>query len=167
MIIEREIPQLILDAATERANELGKLNNSIEGGEGNLAGFVGEYMLMEYLDINPDEAHHQTYDYDVMYKGVTVDVKTKRTKVKPRDYYECSIAAYNTTQNCQAYVFIRVRNDFKVGWILGYLPKKVYFDKSKFMVKGEVDPANNFTVKADCYNLPISALSCVSDFIKE
>ena len=36
--------------------------------------------------------------------------------------------------------------------------KSDYFDDAKFLKKGQVDPDNNFKVKADCYNLPINKL---------
>ena len=44
------------------------------------------------------------------------------------------------------------------GWVLGYMEKEEYFNKATLLKKGQVDPSNNFTVKADCYNLPISKL---------
>ena len=39
-----------------------------------------------------------------------------------------------------------------------WLTKEEYFDKANLLKKGEIDPSNNFTVKADCYNLKISEL---------
>ena len=33
--------------------------------------------------------------------------------------------------------------------------KKEYFEKATFMQKGEIDPSNNYMVRADCYNLKI------------
>ena len=56
------------------------------------------------------------------------------------------------------YAFTRVHKDYSVGWFLGMLNKKEYFDKAVFMKKGSLDPANGYTVRADCYNVPISEL---------
>jgi hypothetical protein len=36
--------------------------------------------------------------------------------------------------------------------------RKKYFDKARYMKKGDIDPSNNFTVKANCYNLQIKEL---------
>ena len=44
------------------------------------------------------------------------------------------------------------------AWLLGRMDHKEYFKKARFMAKGEVDLNNNFTVKANCYNLQIKEL---------
>jgi hypothetical protein len=36
--------------------------------------------------------------------------------------------------------------------------KDDYYRDAVALKKGEIDPTNNFTVKADCYNVKISAL---------
>jgi len=154
-VIEVKVKDSALRSAKARAESLGKLKNSITKGQGNIAGFLGEQVVADYYGFTISN----TYDYDLITPaGKKVDVKTKRTKVKPKDHYECSIAAYNTKQRCDTYFFVRVSNDMKTAWILGYKMKEDYFKKSKFLKKGDVDPDNNFVVKADCFNLPISDL---------
>ena len=49
------------------------------------------------------------------------------------------------------------------AWLLGRMNHKEYFKKARFMAKGEVDPNNNFTVKANCYNLQIKELHDMFD----
>ena len=56
-------------------------------------------------------------------------------------------------------------NDLSRGWILGFMPKKEYLSKAKFLKKGEVDPSNNWTVSTDCYNLSISSLKPIEELI--
>jgi len=154
-IIRVDVTADILSRATKKAEEMGKLNNSITSGQGNIAGFVGEEIARQILG----GTERNTYDYDlVTANGLTVDVKTKRTTVAPKDYYECSVAAFNTKQKCDYYAFVRVHNDLKSAWFLGIYPKAKYFEDAAFLRKGDVDPSNNFTVKADCYNLPINRL---------
>jgi len=141
--------------AEQRAVEMGAIKHSITKGAGNLAGFVGELLVLD----NIGGLLCDTYDYDIIYKeDIRADVKTKRTSVKPLPYYECSIAEYNTHQDCDEYIFVRVLNDMSKGWILGWIPKDEYFAKCSFKKKGELDPRNNYTVRADCFNLPISEL---------
>ncbi len=140
--------------AREKANEMGQLHNSILRGQGNMSGFIGEQVALSILG----GSWVNTYDYDITVGEYKVDVKTKQTTVAPRPFYECSVADFNTKQNCDAYAFVRVLKDYSVAWFLGVLTKQEYFDKAAFLKKGQVDPSNNFTVRADCYNVRIDQL---------
>ena len=153
-MIEVKITDEMLSKAREKTVEMGKLYNSILRGKGNMSGFIGEQLALKVLG----GAWENTYDYDLKVNDIRIDVKTKQTSVKPLPHYECSIAAFNTKQDCDGYAFVRVLNDFSVGWFLGVLTKQDYFDKATFLKKGEVDPSNNYTVKADCYNVRIDEL---------
>ena len=153
-MIEVKITDEMLIKAREKTVEMGKLYNSILRGKGNMSGFIGEQLALKVLG----GAWENTYDYDLKVNDIRIDVKTKQTSVKPLPHYECSIAAFNTKQDCDGYAFVRVLNDFSVGWFLGVLTKQDYFDKATFLKKGEVDPSNNYTVKADCYNVRFDEL---------
>tara|TARA_R110002020_G_scaffold132467_1_gene295821 strand:- start:28 stop:504 length:477 start_codon:yes stop_codon:yes gene_type:complete len=145
----------MIENARIKSTEMGKLHNSILKGGGNLAGFIGEQIALECLG----GEWHNTYSYDIILPdGKKVDVKTKQTSVKPLPEYDCSIAKFNTKQECDMYAFVRVKNDLTIGWYLGSMDKKEYFKKAIFMKKGYVDPSNNFTVRADCYNMKIEEL---------
>ena len=153
----------MINKAKTKANQMGKLNNSITKGQGNIAGFLGEEIVLNYLNDNDNNS----YDYDLVLKdGRKVDVKTKRTTVKPRTNYDCSVAAFNTKQKCDVYIFCRILNDMSRGWILGYKDKKDYFDEARFMKKNQIDPANNFRVKADCYNVAIEDLESIDNLVQ-
>ena len=119
-----------------------------------MSGFIGEQVALSVLG----GSWVNTYDYDITVGEYKVDVKTKQTTVEPRPFYECSVADFNTKQNCDAYAFVRVLKDYSVAWFLGVLTKQEYFDKAVFLKKGQVDPSNNFTVRADCYNVRIDQL---------
>lgn len=153
-MIKVNITDDMLLKAREKAVEMGRLHNSILRGNGNISGFIGEQIALHVLG----GVWENTYDYDIQVNGLLVDVKTKQTSVEPKPFYECSIANFNTKQKCDAYAFVRVLNDFSVGWFLGVLTKEEYFNKAIFLKKGEVDPSNNYTVKADCYNVRIDQL---------
>ena len=149
------ITQDMRDYAEQEALRMGKLNNSILSGKGNTAGFIGELVAHQIFG----GTIANTYDYDlILTNGLTVDVKTKRVTSAPRPHYECSVAAFNTKQQCDAYAFVRVDSKCKKAWFLGAMGKQEYFDAARFMKKGDVDPSNNFIVKADCYNLPLARL---------
>ena len=100
--------------ANKKSKNMGKLKNSITSGEGNLAGFLGEEIIK--FDLGEKCTECNTYDYDIILKNkIKIDVKTKRTTVEPLDYYECSVAEYNTKQKCHVYAFVRVDIDKKMS----------------------------------------------------
>ena len=155
IVAEKSISTDMINKAREKSLKMGQLNKSITKGDGNLSGFLGEELVK--LLLRAEEKN--TYNYDlVLPNKKTIDVKTKRTTVKPKEFYECSIAAYNVKQQCDYYVFCRILSNLSKGWVLGYMAKADYFDRATLLRKGEVDSSNNFTVKADCYNLPIKKL---------
>ena len=153
----------MINKAKAKANQMGTIKNSITKGQGNIAGFIGEEIVLNYLN----EKDNNSYDYDLILKdGRKIDVKTKRTTVKPRTNYDCSVAAFNTKQKCDVYIFCRILNDMSKGWILGYKDKEDYFNEARFMKKNEIDPANNFRVRADCYNVAIEDLESIDNLVQ-
>ena len=152
-----------IDLANKMSSSMGALNNSITKGRGNVIGFLGEIIVANELGITLDN----TYDYDLIFNDKRIDVKSKKVSSVPRDYYECSVAALNTRQRCDLYMFTRIKNDLSEGWILGYLEKEKYLTDSKFLKKGSIDPDNNWKVSTDCYNLPINKLETIGRLIKE
>ena len=154
-MIEVVVTGDMLVEARDKAAEMGRLRNSIINGAGNIAGFIGEAITQQVMGgvlVN-------TYEYDlILCNGKTVDVKTKQTSVKPLETYECSIAGLNATQECDYYAFVRVKNDFSVGWFLGVYKKQQYMIDNVFLKKGTIDPDNGYVVRSDCYNLKINQL---------
>jgi len=165
-ILEMNVTTDIITEAHSKATEMGVLHKSITGGAGNLAGFVGEGLVAQYfrnMEVEVDTTN--TYEYDMLANGSRVDVKTKRTSVKPRPDYECSISD-GKRQACDIYVFTRVKNDYSVGWLLGYMPSDEYFEVANFMEKGTIDPSNGWKVSRDCWNLPIEELRNIDELFK-
>ena len=160
-MIEINITQTMIDRAIDKSIEMGKLNNSITRGEGNIAGFLGEEIANTIIQGDSKN----TYDYDIVKDNITYDVKTKRCTSKPKPEYDCSVAAFNIKQKCDRYVFVRIENRGEIwsrAWVLGWIEKDEYFKQSRFLKKGDFDPSNNYFVKADCYNLTINQLKSFS-----
>lgn len=81
-MIEVDITDASLLQAIEKSIEMGELKNSITGGEGNIAGFLGEILVADMTDWKITN----TYDYDLVSPdGRKIDVKTKRTNYAPRE----------------------------------------------------------------------------------
>lgn len=157
-MIEVKITDEMKKGAYNKALEMGELRNSITKGQGNIAGFLGEFVANSIICGSVSN----TFDYDITDGLIKYDVKTKRCTSKPRDFYECSVASFNIKQKCDRYVFVRLefkKNEWTRAWMLGWMGKQDYFKKSKQLKKGDIDTSNNFKVKADCYNLKIKDLN--------
>ena len=168
-IVERPVTTDIISKAHEKSVEMGTLKNSITKGSGNLVGFVGEGILHEFLlEQQQQSSWSNTYEHDIILNNdIAIDVKSKKTNYIPKLEYDCSVAALNTKQQCDIYVFTRVKGDMSVGWILGFLPKDTYFEEATFMEKGAIDPSNGWKVKTDCYQVPIEKLRPIDELIAE
>ena len=161
-MVEIEITDRMKKRAWSKARAMGRLNNSITKGDGNIAGFIGEEVANSIIQGDVQN----TYDFDILQAtksgGIKYDVKTKRCTSPPKLYYECSVAAFNIKQKCDRYAFTRVEYKNKRwgrAWILGWIDKADYFSQARKLIKGQIDGENNFKVKADCYNLSIKHLN--------
>jgi hypothetical protein len=161
-MIEVQITNSMRETAHDMASEMGILKRSITKGQGNVYGFLGELVALNVLG----GIHQNTMDYDIVVDneydtqghGYRIDVKTKKTTVKPKPDYDCSVADLTRKQNCDYYAFVRVLSDQSVGWFLGLKKAEQYFTDARYIKKGDYDNSNGFTARANCYNMPISAL---------
>jgi hypothetical protein len=156
-MIQVNITPSIISRAKKKAATVGNLQGSITGSLSHVVGAIGEIIVADAMGANESN----TYDYDLGRDGERIDVKTKRCNTRPFPHYDCSVAAHGTNQNCDSYVFVRILTDTSRAWILGSIPKQDFYTKATKYKRGDIDPANGFTFKADCYNLPISELSDV------
>lgn len=139
--------------------EFNSLKGSITNGESNIYGALGEVVTYDYLMLKGHNVNFKsTYDYDMLVDTYKVDVKTKRTTVKPKDYYFCSISSFNTKQKCDFYFFVRVKEDYSKAYLLGYISKTKFYNQSIFKRKGDLD-TNGFKFKDDCYNIEVKQLN--------
>jgi hypothetical protein len=158
------IIQTISPEQLERAEELysfGQLHNSIMEGQSNIYGAIGEILVNDYYeDLGFEVEIIGSYDYDLLINGKKIDVKSKKTTVSPLPHYNCSVAAFNTTQKCHGYFFTRIHEKKKYGYLLGMRSKKAFYEEATFNRQGEIDKSSQFGWKfrADCYNLEISKL---------
>jgi hypothetical protein len=153
-MIEIKIKDEWMEKSKKKAEEMGRLKHSILKGKGNITGFLGEYMVADYLKAKIEN----TYDYDIVKCDIKIDVKSKKCSSIPQPCYDCSVPAYNTKQKCDYYIFTRILNDFKKGWILGIISKEKFFKNARLYKKGEVDKSNGLRFKEDSYNIKIKDL---------
>ena len=160
-MIEIQITKEHLILAKHRANDLGILKNSIEKGQGNITGFLGEIIVAEYYGWEIKNSDSINYDYDLIYKNHKIDVKTKNRKVIPEENYFATVSDYNTKQICDYYFFVSIRN-FEYAYLMGIIKKENFYKKAYFNNKGDYDKSSPshfpFYFKAPCYNLEYSKL---------
>jgi hypothetical protein len=153
-MLEVKLTEDIITRAKKKAASVGILQGSITGGLSNVVGAIGEVIVGDALgatDVN-------TVNYDLIKDGNRIDVKTKRCNTKPFPNYDCSVASHGLQQDCDTYVFVRIKIDMTRAWILGGISKDRFLKQATRYSKGDVDPSNGFVFKADCYNIPISKL---------
>jgi hypothetical protein len=157
-MIEVSITDEMIDTANKLAEELGILHHSIRKGSGNLAGFLGEECVLSHFK---EAVRDNTYQHDILLRNEYIEVKTKDRTVPPKPEYECTIPNANTRQAVTYYFFVSLLREgtkYTKGYLLGYMNKKDFFERACFLKKGDIDPSNNFVVKADCWNLKIKDL---------
>lgn len=155
---------LIGEKEKNRAKELYNfdvLNNSFTKGKGNIFGAIGEVCVYDYLNVPISNQKHD-YNFDLEYYGETYDIKAKKCTSIPQNNYTCSVALTSLHQQCDNYIFVRVREDIDEVYILGYISKKNFIDKGFFLAKGSYDEYG-FKVKNDCINVFISQLNDISE----
>lgn len=147
------------ELAQKLAREMGTLNNSITGGAGNVAGFLGELAAARYLNYLGCQRQN-TYQHDLVVGGFLLDVKTKRRTVRPEPDYLSAITQLSAGQQCQGYIFTSVEFTREVPkWITlcGWMPKKKYLERAKPVARGEIQE-NGWKCSEDCLVLPYGEL---------
>jgi hypothetical protein len=136
------------------------LKNSVTEGDGNVAGALGEIVVRDAYK----GKQANTYDYDLLLGGKTVDVKTKRffKRRTPNGEWNLNVSDYNAKQRCDYYCFVGVTYDMSSVYIFGFISKEDFIKQSVFRRKGEVDPRGDgvWTFKCDCHNIQVKDLKC-------
>lgn len=165
-MIKVEITQPMIDRASQRAEKMGEIKNSLLKGEGNLHGFLGEEMV---LSLFPSCKLKGTKNYDIVLEDeenrFNIEVKTKRRNVSPKEFYTCHVSKTSTHQDPDVYFFCQVSKDPPYdAYVLGWLPKELFYKKAEFRQKGQLDDFG-FAEKVDCFVCKISDLMHPVDFI--
>ena len=153
-MIEVPITKEMLKKAKRKAKLLGVLRNSQLKGKGNIAGFLGEEIVLTALggkSVN-------TYDYDILIGRHKIEVKTKRCSVEPRPDYAVDIHASSAHQKCDWYIFVRVLKNYTKGWIVGKIRKEDFFKKAKLLKAGTIVGSNKMKLRRDNYEMYIDDL---------
>ena len=158
------------------------LDRSIRGQEANIVGRLGEVVAESWLRDNNiqlvDQRDRTTHDY-LLPDGLTsLEIKTKDRTVPLQYNYECTVPAYNHDhQRPDYYLFISLLKSkdesidfidrFTTAYIAGSVTRDQFNAKSRFFRAGDIDQANNMTIRIDCHNIFVSELTTPEDTIKQ
>ena len=153
----------MIRTATDWAENLGGIYNSITKGDGNYAGRLGELALAKHLGVEVED--HK--DYDLIYNGERVEVKTKRRATKPKSNYTVNVAYTSIHQKPDKYAFLSLEyadrdsggnySDLQYIWLCGYKSAEQFFEEAEFWPKGTPDPPF-FKTHRDMYVMKIGEL---------
>lgn len=134
-----------------KRNNGGRYNSrSYNGGRSVLDSMVSEKVVSDYFNKRIEDK----YDYDfITDQGVRIDLKTKSKSDKdPEPHWYCMIPEYQIDkQNCDYYIFNRINRELSIVWILGYISKKEFIDKSIYVKKGEILPDKEGSRDWECW----------------
>ena len=171
MKINREILWL----AEKRIENIPILKNSIRGKEANLIGSIGEVLFEKFIQeqglmLDKEEGEQEKFNHDFVIDGkFTVDVKTKERSVKPKSYYDCTVAQESLEhQKPDFFYFISLLKKggiFTEGFLLGAINTSNLLTKGDFWGAGEIDARNGKRIRVDCISIEIKDLISNGDFI--
>ena len=149
------------------ADAMGAISKSITQGAGNRSGFLGELALEAYLGAERIDK----FGYDLLLDGKKIEVKSKRRTVRPKDFYEGSVALTSGHQRPDYYAFLSLTfeekrtisgKEYYCGlmdiWYCGIISYSSFINKAQLFKKGQKDDSNGFVVLADMYNIKYSEL---------
>lgn len=152
---------LKLHNLANRGTEDGNKRNQEIGLIGEFA--VHNYLLGKYPDLNnkPDG-----YDggYDILYKGIKIDVKTMERKSYVRPNYVNNFYILQETHNSDIIVFCSFNNIDNVIEICGCLPKSELKTRGIFYAAGTTRnraDGSSFVFRQDNYEVENKYLDCI------
>jgi len=146
-----------LELAKQYATKIGSLNKSITNGEINNQGALGELAVRTYLGL--ENKLESTYDYDFIYNGKKVEVKTMGTNFIPNNTYLCAINKNSSFQQCDIYVFCFLNNKTKKVYIAGWIEKDLFYNKCYYQEKNKPFLSLTSGLKEDQYLVSINELN--------
>lgn len=159
------IELLISENQIKRAKKLysfNNLNNSITKGKSEIFGAIGEIVALDFYNREGINASYVgSFNYDLRVYNKRVDVKTKKVNNAPELNHNATIPAINTKQETDIYLFVYVFSDLSKAFLVGWLPKDLFFETATLKRKGEFDGNTSFQYRADTYSTTLDKLYSV------
>lgn len=156
--IEFDVTQDMLTEAKERNKvffqkygHLGTHRKNVE--KQRMTGYLAEIAIKNSL---PHLEYSKNDTVDFLYKKKSFDSKSQGCNSIPLPYYAATLYEEQDKRDADFYIFNRVQNDFTKVWILGFISKKEFMEKSVLMPAGTRN--NNFVYDNPRYELEIRNL---------
>ena len=146
-------------------------NHEIEGGKGRIWGTLGELVVGSVLE-GATEA--LTYDFDLVWRDKTWDIKSKTRKDIPKETWDASISASAMHQKVDNYIFVSIiapasllnedeetilNFPYEQAYILGYISKDRFLERATLQIAGSVDKSNGIMYRMNTFTTPYSSLT--------
>lgn len=154
-------------------------NHEIEGGKGRIWGSLGEIVVGSVMQ-GATEA--LTFNYDLIWKDKTWDIKTKTRRDVPLSYWDASIAASAMHQKTDYYIFVSIiakqnliaeseevvlNFPYEEAYILGYISKDDFILNATLQKAGKTDSLNGLVYRMDTFTIPYSKLNPFGELLNE
>ena len=102
----------------------------------------------------------ESYDFDFISNitDKTFEVKTKAISCEPKPDYKVNLYCVNDYQKCDYYLFCMINTSFETGYILGFMEKNEFIERSEFYNAGEKDIETEKVYTHDAYAMKIKNL---------
>lgn len=166
MYIRLPVTPEIRCRAKERADAFDANPYTWRQRPGRLLGFIGEEVAYDWLSTQGDvEWTVDRNNYDILFNGLRLDIKTKERDYTPRSYFEVSVPTIGmgTTQNCDAYLGVSVnpKRTYDEAWLVGWLYKDEFFANAAFFEK----QGTWSRIPTDRYNVEFSQLRQMDELV--
>ena len=165
MILQHLNKQQIQEAKANEGNLPKKLTPDVSGNlyKNRLGGCIGEVAASAYLE---SQLQHY-FEFDLIYNGHKIDVKTIIRSVRPMAHYACRITIHSHIQDCDIYLFAcAVHKDrcfYPSAYLCGWASKQEV-EQWETVKKGDAWPeAPNKKERSDAYKSTYSALRPIQD----
>jgi hypothetical protein len=168
------------------SKQLGVIRNSRTQGIGSVAGYMGELADVQYLVGSEHVSHEEgeeKYKRDILYKGYTIESKTKRRMFDPKPNFEASEDGASSHQNSDIILFNSITfgkelkplsidgraikqyaNPLKI-WLVGWISREDFYKKAFRVSKGYIDPSNQNYCSADKWNIYHEELNPLTELL--
>tara|TARA_R100000149_G_C5861481_1_gene127309 strand:- start:506 stop:1015 length:510 start_codon:yes stop_codon:yes gene_type:complete len=150
-------------------NNIGKRHKGANGTKKDqYTGMLGEYVVKKKLGLDIDLVAGFDGGWDLVYKGLKIDVKTTLRKVPPREWYVHNLVAFQKDFDCEAYIFCTLNSQTYELTIDGWITKEDFFEKATKFKKGTYrkrDDGTKLKLKATGYEINISDLDNINNLI--
>lgn len=134
-------------------------------------GSIGETMIQGLLPLNHKTSAEMDdiRNYDFLVGNLKIEVKTTERRYVPKPEWDNKMFLDDSDKNFDVVVFVSVivpvRGDIR-RFFCGWLTKQEFIDKSKHFDKGEYDPTNQITMRAESWNVRISECRPLEEFLR-